>query len=122
MSVTYYMFVAQDATRAGWLKYGRANRAKFRFRFRRAASGAIDQGQNFGRHQCAEWLGKDQPCLRMRALSRCQSRSLCARRLSCCLLPVAMATSTLTRPRFQYMAVGMTRSEEHTSELQSRGH
>lgn len=47
-----------------------------------------------------------QRCLRIRPFSRSQSRSFSVRRLSCCFLPLASAISTLTLPRFQYMAVG----------------
>ncbi len=52
--------------------------------------------------------GKDQRCLRILPFSRCQSRSFSVRRLSCCFLPLASAISTLTLPRLQYMAVGIS--------------
>ena len=64
--------------------------------------------QSRGRHSlvptpCA---GACHPCLRMRCLSRFQSRSFSVARLSWSFLPLARPISTLTRAFFQYMARG----------------
>jgi len=42
-----------------------------------------------------------QRTLSRRCFSRCQSRSRCAARLSCCFLPRARPTASFARPRFQ---------------------
>ena len=47
-----------------------------------------------------------QPRLRMRALSRCQSRSFSVARLSCCFLPLARPISSFARPFFQCRSSG----------------
>ena len=48
------------------------------------------------------------PRFMMRPFCRSQSRSFSVLRLSCWRLPLAIPISTLTFPRYQYMAVGTT--------------
>ncbi len=59
-----------------------------------------------GHRRIGEFDGTSQCCFRIRPFWRSQSRSFSAARLSCFFLPLASAISTLTLPRFQYIAVG----------------
>lgn len=71
----------------------------------------VEQGRNRrggSPPTCVPGVGAalNQRCLSRRSLSRCQSRSLMAARLSYCFLPLANAILSLARPCFQYRDSG----------------